>query len=75
MLNELYRYIDTEFMLIVQHDGYLIEHNKFLNLYSELINYDYVGAPWLVNHPAMKLPNGTHKVGNGGFSFRICSKR
>jgi len=57
MVENLNEIIDTDFVLTVQPDGYIINpklwNNKFLD-------YDYVGAPW-----------PWHKVsGNGGFSLR-----
>ena len=62
IIKELYKYIDTRFVLIVQHDGYVINGNAF---HVELYNYDYAGALW--------LENDGFANGNGGFSWR--SKR
>jgi len=56
VIKELYKYIDTEFCLIVQRDGFFVNPNSWND---EYFSYDYIGAPW---------PNGG--VGNGGFSFR-----
>jgi hypothetical protein len=60
ILKELHKYIDTEFALIVQHDGYVRNYKAWTN---EFLNYDYIGAVW-----------GWYKdgfrVGNGGFSLR-----
>ena len=53
-------------MLLYQLDGWIFKDNvrKFI-----LLDYDYIGAPWL-NNPA--APD-CH-VGNGGVSFRKISK-
>lgn len=60
ILHELHHYIDTEFVLLIQWDGYVIHPNAWTN---EFLNFDYIGAPW-----------GQYKdkfrVGNGGFSLR-----
>lgn len=70
---KLDNYIDTEFALIIQHDGFI------LNPYAwddEFLNYDYVGAPWHIKDWAIEkfgVPEelrDTILVGNGGFNLR-----
>ena len=61
-IKELHKYIQTEFMLLIQYDGYIINPHLWLN---EYLKFDYIGAPWWYNDKM--------NVGNGGFSFR--SKR
>lgn len=59
-------YIDTDFVLIVQHDGYVLRPHKWSD---EFLQYDYIGAPW----PRDRFfdTDGTNvRVGNGGFSLR-----
>lgn len=58
-LKELPKYIDTEFCLVVQHDGFVINPDVWSD---EFFEYDYIGAPWLDNY--------VNRVGNGGFSLR-----
>jgi len=59
MLRELGRHITTDYVLIVQADGYILNPS----LWSEdFLKYDYIGAVW-PHHP-------TFSVGNGGFSIR-----
>lgn len=58
-IKELYKYFDTDFVLLVQHDGYILSGEAWDN---EFYNYDYIGAPWL-------YVDGKN-VGNGGFSLR-----
>lgn len=62
ILNKLPNDIETDFSIIIQYDGFVINPQKFSNLYYE---YDYIGAPW----PDYENFN----VGNGGFNWR--SKR
>lgn len=58
-LYELPNYIETEYCLTFQWDGFVINSNLWT---EEFYNYDYIGAPW--------LGNMNNNVGNGGFSLR-----
>tara|TARA_B100001057_G_C22631327_1_gene864503 strand:- start:106 stop:828 length:723 start_codon:yes stop_codon:yes gene_type:complete len=74
-------YIDSEFVLIVQPDGYLINPLKWSD---NFLNYDYIGAPWPSDKKWLNrwskypsnIKNPIHKniefnrIGNGGFSLR-----
>ncbi len=69
MVFELAKYIETDFALVIQHDGYVRNPDKWTN---DFLNYDYLGAPWPAN--TFFDQSGTEvRVGNGGFSLR--SKR
>ena len=46
MIKELYKYFDTDFVLVIQADGYVLNGKSWL---SEFLDYDYIGAPWLYN--------------------------
>ena len=58
-LYELDKYIDTEFCLTFQGDGFIINPQLWDN---NFLNYDYIGAPW--------VDQTINRVGNGGFSLR-----
>lgn len=58
-IKELYKYIDTDFVLIIQYDGYVLNGDLFD---ERLYLYDYCGALW---NEKDGLNNG-----NGGFSWR-----
>ena len=58
-LMELPKYVETEFCLVVQHDGFIINPDMWTDKFLE---YDYIGAPWIDNY--------INRVGNGGFSLR-----
>jgi len=66
MIYELYKYCNTEKMLIAQWDGFV----RNMAMWDDnFLLYDYIGAPW----PSNLLYNGvpsTFTVGNGGFSLR-----
>lgn len=65
---ELWKQIDTEFCLLVHHDGYVLNPECWSN---EFLNYDYIGAPWPYSDTAYITDNGEHvRVGNGGFCLR-----
>jgi hypothetical protein len=69
VINELYKYINTEFVMFVQSDGYPINESAWTD---DFLKYDYIGAPWTwapVNIRKEHCPEGKC-VGNGGFSIR-----
>jgi hypothetical protein len=59
LIKELHKYVDTEFVLIFQHDGLILNPGAWDD---NFLKYDYIGAPW--------YHLGDLHVGNGGFSLR-----
>lgn len=57
MLKEIYKYVDTKYMLVVQSDGFILNPETWDDSWKQ---YDYIGA----------IFNQFDEVGNGGFSFR-----
>jgi tetratricopeptide (TPR) repeat protein len=62
MLKELDRYISSDFVLVIQYDGFVLDSSRWTDAF---LDYDYIGARW-------QFDDGLN-VGNGGFSLR--SKR
>lgn len=60
MLNDLAAHIATDYALIVQWDGHVIDAGRWQDGF---LDYDYIGASW------PQFDDG-HDVGNGGFSLR-----
>jgi len=60
MLKELVRHVATDFVQIVQWDGYVINGAAWTD---EFHDYDYIGARWWFREDGWN-------VGNGGFSLR-----
>lgn len=60
MLQELVGHVQTEHVLVVQWDGFIVDPGSWND---EFLRYDYIGAPWPQFHDG-------HDVGNGGFSLR-----
>lgn len=58
-LKELPKFINTEYCLVIQHDGFIINPKSWTDSF---LRYDYIGAPWPDNY--------LNRVGNGGFSLR-----
>lgn len=58
-IKELYKYVNTAYLLICQYDGFVHNWKAWDNRY---LDYDYIGAPWYYNDGM--------SVGNGGFSLR-----
>jgi len=72
MLKELNNYIDTEYVLVIQLDGFCSNPSKWED---EFLSYDYIGAPWRMGQnkrylQQLGLPDHDNQVGNGGFSLR-----
>lgn len=67
ILLNLPRYIKTEYVLIVQHDGYIINPERWDD---KFLQYDYIGAPWTIKQTKSHGGTIANIVGNGGFSLR-----
>lgn len=68
MIYHLNEYINTDFVITIQHDGFIINPNAWTD---DFLNYDYIGAPWPWREHAFVTPFNEHiSVGNGGFSLR-----
>lgn len=65
ILRKLVDYIETDYCLIIQNDGFVINPNLWKD---EFLEYDYIGAPW--SKYGMKVWKRTNRIGNGGFSLR-----
>ncbi len=59
ILKELYKYIDTEFVLIVQGDGYVLDKEQWDD---KFLDFDVIGAAWPYDHD--------RRIGNAGFAIR-----
>ncbi len=72
-INDLHKYVDTEYCLLVQWDGFVLDPTSWENSFME---YDYIGSPWVVKDWSIDDFNfpeklrGQRVVGNGGFSLR-----
>lgn len=67
---DLYKHIDTNYALIIQDDGFVVNPNEWN---PEFLKYDYLGAPWPLPHDDFSFRdvfNNLIRVGNGGFSLR-----
>lgn len=57
LTQDLIDHIKTEFVMVCQYDGFIINHQQWTD---EFLEYDYIGAPWAA----------PFVVGNGGFCIR-----
>jgi len=65
---KLVEHVDTEFMLMIHPDGFVINPDSWTD---EFLEWDYLGAPWPIREDAYIDPFGNHqRVGNGGFTLR-----
>lgn len=70
MIYELDKYVHTDFALVIQSDGYVINPDLWRD---DFLNYDYIGAPFPMPNDDFSyrdLNNNIFRVGNGGFSLR-----
>lgn len=72
-LRDLVDYVDTDFVLLVQWDGFILNPQSWD---KSFLNYDYIGSPWVVKDWSIndfdfpKKLRGKLVVGNGGFCIR-----
>lgn len=64
VMKELLRYVETEYVLLIQWDGYVVNPDAWG---PHFLLYDYIGARWL---DTQLRTRAHHNVGNGGFSLR-----
>lgn len=65
---KLIEHVDTEYMLMIHPDGFVINPESWTD---EFLEWDYLGAPWPLTDTAFIDPFGNHqRVGNGGFTLR-----
>jgi hypothetical protein len=70
MIYNLEKYIDTDFAITIQEDGFIINSDSWK---PEFLNYDYIGAAWPIpndNFSYRDINNKLIRVGNGGVSLR-----
>lgn len=63
---DLANYIDSDFALVVQYDGFVVRPERWQ---ADFLNYDYIGAPWPPDRHFTRDKVNV-RVGNGGFSLR-----
>ena len=59
-MKDLLRHVETEHVLLIQWDGYVVNPEAWRD---DFLDHDYIGARWGFHEDA-------HCVGNGGFSLR-----
>jgi hypothetical protein len=66
--HELWKYIDTDFSLLVHHDGWVTSPENWDNRF---LDFDYIGAPWAYSNDSYTTDYGEHvRVGNAGVCIR-----
>jgi ADP-heptose:LPS heptosyltransferase len=59
IIKQLYKYFETDYVMIVQADGFILDHTAWSD---DFLNFDCLGAPWNFDHDRL--------IGNGGASLR-----
>lgn len=55
IMKEIVDYIDTDFFMTIQSDGWICDGKKWND---EWLNYDYCGSPWYFHKDGMQVGNG-----------------
>ena len=67
IIYKLHEYINTDFVLIINWDGFILNPKQWDDKY---LDYDYIGALWTHEHNFYDDNNNESLIGNGGFSLR-----
>lgn len=67
MIEGMNQYIDTDFILHIQYDGFILNPKAWDDKFLE---YDYIGALWPVDLDDDPQVTESTRVGNGGFTLR-----
>jgi hypothetical protein len=73
MVFDVYKYIDTDYVMFVEWDGYVLNYKAWEETFLE---FDYIGSPWGIDitqpywKDLSKFVENDKLVGNSGFSIR-----
>jgi len=67
IIYDLYKHIESDYVLVINWDGFILNPNKWDDKFLE---YDYIGALWTDEHNFFDENGNSVYVGNGGFSLR-----
>jgi hypothetical protein len=67
VLSKLTEYFNTDYVLLIQEDGYVSNHLKWTD---EFLNYDYIGAPWPIDLIELMLTNLSKQKNTYGQPFK-----
>ncbi|GMO41407.1 MAG: hypothetical protein Ta2B_21230 [Termitinemataceae bacterium] len=62
VMYDLHKFIQTQYVLIVHYDGFIINPHKWQNSF---LDYDYIGAPWPKERQIFDANGNLVQVGNG----------
>lgn len=69
---ELWKYIDTKFVLLVHPDGFLVNPSSWN---PNFLNYDYIGAPWPIPKDTVSFRDHYGNIIRVGNSVSLRSRR
>lgn len=72
IIYELWKYVDTEYALLIHADGYVI-HPELWN--DKWLEYDYIGAPWPLPQDSYSYRDDKDNIQRVGNSVSLRSKR
>ena len=69
---DLHKYINTEFIVLVHDDGFIVNSSKWVDEFKE---YDYIGAPWPIPEDNFSYRTDTGELVRVGNSVSLRSLR
>lgn len=72
IIYRLHHYIDTDFVLLIHQDGYVVHPESWDN---EWLKYDYIGAPWPMPQDDFSYRDKKGEIIRVGNSVSLRSKR
>lgn len=70
MVYELGDYIETDFVMLVHYDGFIVHPELWRD---EFLDYDYIGAPWPLPKEGTIPPTGTFTATSAGWETALAS--
>ncbi len=72
IIYDLYKYIDTDYALLVHADGFVVNPHMWRD---EFLEYDYIGAPWPLPNDSFSFRDINNELVRVGNSVSLRSKK
>lgn len=72
ILYKLHEYIDTNYIILIHSDGFIVNPDKWRD---EYLNYDYIGSPWPIPEDGFSYKDAKGRFSRVGNSVSIRSKK
>ena len=69
---ELYKYIQTDYIILIHSDGFVVNAESWIN---DFLKYDYIGAPWRIPRDSFSYRDKNGNLVRVGNSVSLRSKK